>query len=217
MTSLDTTSRSGADTFARYAMVASAFLMPLLFVLLLVTAPPGVTEEGQPYVQNFYDNLGSYPMQSWISALAMVLTVPALFGVARVARAGRPALGLVGMIMAFSLALPLSGNTDDTLYAASKAGLDVTTATRLYNAEMNDLPTSPLGLVWFAGLLGLVILGVAVLLGRTGPAWAAITLIVAPFLVPVAWFAGLGNVFAAIAWAALAAGMGGVSLGLLKR
>lgn len=213
MTTIDTTPRSGADTFARNAMVASAFIAPLALAAGLFLAPNQVTAEGQAYVQGFVDNIDSYPMMTWIGGIFAVLAIPAIYGVSKVARRGRSTLGLIGMILAFTLAIPAPGNSDDLIYAAAKSGVDVPTITKMWNYE---LPTSILGLAFFLGLLGLVLIGVAALIGKTAPTWAAITLIVAPFLVPIAWFAVLPNALAAGAWVVLAVGMGGVSLGLLR-
>jgi hypothetical protein len=216
MTNLDIP-RSGADTFARYAMVASAFLSPLLVAVSLLLAPFDATTEGEAYVRNFTENIDSYTLVSWLGILSAILLIPGLFAVSKVARWGRPALGLVGMVLAFVLALPLGGNSDDVIYAAHKSGLDTTITTRLMDTYTNDLPVSVLGFAFFVALLGLLLLGVAALLGRSAAPWAAVTLIVAPILIPIPWFTGLGNIVAAVAWLALTAGMGGVALSLLRQ
>ncbi|GIH24448.1 hypothetical protein Aph01nite_27580 [Acrocarpospora phusangensis] len=214
MTSLDTTPRSGADTFARYAMVAGAFLSPLLIALALLLSPIPIGVEGEPYVQEFAAAVDSYPTSAWLGALSAVLLVPGLLGAARVARSGKPVLGLAGLILAFTLALP-TGNSDDVIYAALKSGVDQATTVRLLDAYENALPTSVLGASFFLGLIGAVLLGIAVLLGRSAPVWAGATLAVAPILIPVAWFAGLPTIAAVIPWALFAIGLGGVTLPLL--
>ncbi|MEU7891868.1 hypothetical protein AB0B45_03265 [Nonomuraea sp. NPDC049152] len=217
MTSLETTPRSGADTFARYAMIASAVFSPLAIAVSILLAPGNVTAEGEAYVRQFVDGAGSYPLLAWLSAISAFTIIPGALGVARVARAGRPVLGLVAMILAFVLIVPISGNSDDVLYAGIKAGLDPATLTKLYTAYNESLPTSILGMAFLLGLVGFLLLGVATLLGKSAPTWAAIALIVAPVVIPISWFAGLGNVFAGVAWLVMAVGMGGVALGLLNR
>ncbi|MEO3857613.1 hypothetical protein [Acrocarpospora sp. B8E8] len=214
MTSLDTTSRSGTDTFARYAMVAGAFLAPLLLAISLLLSPiaPGV--EGDAYVREFGANIDSYPTAVWLGALSSILLIPGMFGAAKVVRAGKPALGLAGLILAFVLALPVGGNTDDVIYAALKSGIDPASTVKLVDTYENGLPSSALGFSFFLGLLGLVLLGVAALTGRTAPVWAGVALIVAPILIPVAWFAALPTIAAAVPWALLAIGLGGVALPL---
>ncbi|MGV9302845.1 hypothetical protein ACWENQ_04285 [Nonomuraea sp. NPDC004354] len=217
MTSLDTTPRSGADTFTRYAMIAAAVISPLAIAASILLAPGNVTAEGEAYVRQFVAAAGSYPLLAWLSAISSLTIVPAAFGVARVARAGRPVLGLVAMILAFVLIVPIGGNSDDVLYAGIVAGLDQATLTKLYAAYNEGLPTSILGMSFLFGLLGFLLLGVAALLGRTAPVWAAIALVVAPVAIPISWFAGLGNVAAGVAWLLMTAGMGGVALGLLNQ
>ncbi|MEV4163951.1 hypothetical protein [Nonomuraea dietziae] len=216
MTSLDTTPRSGADTFARYAMLASAVIAPLTLGLALLLAPGDITAEGAAYVGGFIAEADSYPASAWLSALSAITIIPGALAVARVARAARPALGLVAMILAFVMIVPVGGNSDDVLYAGVQAGVDPATLTKIYTVYGESLPTSIFGMSFFLGLLGFLLLGVAALLGRTAPRWAAITLIVAPVLVPVPWFAGLGDLAAGGAWLLMAIGMGGVALGLLN-
>ncbi|MEV0587945.1 hypothetical protein [Nonomuraea sp. NPDC050310] len=216
MTGLATTPRSGADTFARYAMIACAFVSPLTILAGLLLSPIQATAEGQAYVQALVDHAGSYPATAWLAALGALTIIPALLAVSKVARAGRPVLGLVGTILAFSLAVPISTDSDDLIYAAHKAGLDVPTITRIEQVYVDGLPTSPLGMLWFAAMLGLLLLGLAALLGRSAPAWAAIALVIAPVLVPLPWILGLSTLLAAVPWAIMVAGMGGVALALLK-
>lgn len=216
MTSLETTPRSGADTFARYAMITCAWLSPLLLAAALLLSPMGMTTDDSAYVREFAANLDAYPLSAWMSALSAITLIPALLGVGRVARRGKPVLGLVGLILGFVLALPIAGNTDDALYAGLKSGVDEATMTKIYVALMNDVPTAVLGMTWFVGLLGVVLLGLAALLGKSAPTWGAVALIAAPILVPVPWVAGLPMLAAGAAWLVLAAGLGGVALGLLR-
>ncbi|MFE3448231.1 hypothetical protein ACFXJ8_04780 [Nonomuraea sp. NPDC059194] len=216
MTSLDTTPRSGADTFARYAMITAAVISPLTIAVSILLAPGDVTSEGEAYVRQFAASASAYPMFAWLSAISAIAIIPAALGVARVARRGRPTLGFVAMILAFIMIVPVAGDSDDVLYAGIKAGLDPAELTKLYTAYGEGLPTSVLGMSFLLGLVGFLLMGVAALLGRSAPAWAAIALIVGPVVVPVAWFAGLGNVFAGVAWLVMTVGMGGVALGLLN-
>jgi hypothetical protein len=216
MTSLDTTSRSGTDTFARYAMVAGAFLAPLLIAisLLLSPIPPGV--EGDDYVREFAAGIDSYPTAVWLGVLSSILLIPGMFGAAKVARAGKPVLGFVAMVLAFVMALPIAGNTDDVTYAALKSGIDPAGTVKLVDTFENGLPSSALGFSFFLGLIGLALLGVAALMGRSAPVWAGVALTIAPILVPVAWFASLPTIAAVIPWTLLALGLGGVTLPLVS-
>ncbi|MDP4511131.1 hypothetical protein [Nonomuraea turcica] len=199
--------------FTRYAMITCAVVAPLTLALSLLFAPFTTTAEGEPYIRGLVANLDSYPLWSWISVLSFVTFIPAIFAVSKVARSGRPVLGLAGMILAFILALPVTVNTDDVIYAAAKAGLDVPTTNRLITELNEGLPTSLLGFTFFFSLLGFVLLGIAAL-SSAAPKWAAIAMIVAPFLIPIAWIAQLGNLAAGAAWLVFAAASGGIALAL---
>ncbi|MEV1169728.1 hypothetical protein [Nonomuraea sp. NPDC049784] len=214
MTTVETT--PATTGFTRNAMIACALVSPLVVALSLLFAPFDATSEGEPYIRGFVANLGSYPLWSWLGALSVATLIPAIFAVSKVARSGRPALGLVGMILAFALALPFGANNDDVIYAAAKAGLDVPTTNRLVTELSDGVPTAVLGFTFFLGLLGFVLLGIAALRGAA-PKWAAIAMIVAPFLIPVAWFAQLPNAMAGVAWLVFAAASTGIALALPRR
>ncbi|MGI5281859.1 hypothetical protein ACQEVF_00875 [Nonomuraea polychroma] len=199
--------------FTRYAMITCAVVAPLMLALSLLFAPFATTAEGEPYIRGLVANLDSYPLWSWVSVLSFATFIPAIFAVSTVARSGRPVLGLVGMILAFILALPVGANTDDVIYAAAKARLDVPTTNRLITELNEGLPTSLLGFTFFVSLLGFVLLGIAAL-SSAAPKWAAIAMIVAPFLIPIAWIAQLGNLAAGAAWLVFAVASGGIALAL---
>ncbi|WP_214326742.1 hypothetical protein [Nonomuraea sediminis] len=216
MTTLDTAPSTGADTFARFAMITCAVVSPLVVALTLVIDPIKATAEGEPLVKDFAAHLDSFSTSSYLSLLSAVTLIPAIFAISKVGRAGKPVLGLVGMILAFILVIPFTPDSSSTIYAALKSGLDTQATAKLLDTMENGLPTSVFGFTFFPGLLGIVLLGVAALLGKSAPAWSAILLLVAPFLIPVAWLAGLSNLVAAVAWLVMTAAMGSVALALPK-
>ncbi|TMR07611.1 hypothetical protein ETD86_51370 [Nonomuraea turkmeniaca] len=199
--------------FTRYAMIVCAVVAPLVLALTLLFAPHEATAEGEAYIRSFVANLDGYALWSWLGVLSIAAFIPGIFAVSKVARSGRPVLGLVGMILAFILALPIGIDTDGVIYAATKIGLDVPTTNRLVTEIDEGLPTSALGFSFFLSLLGFVLLGIAAL-RSAAPKWAAIAMIVAPFLIPVAWIAQLGNLAAGAAWLVFAAASGGIALAL---
>ena len=214
MTTVDTPPATAA--FTRRAMITCAVAGPLLLGLSLIFAPFPATTEGEPYIRGFVANIDGYALWSWINVLSLTALVPAIFAVSKVARSGRPVLGLVGMILAFIMALPFGVNTDDVIYAAAKIGLDVPTTNKLLTELGEGVPTAPLGFTFFLALLGFVLLGVAAL-RSAAPKWAAIAMIVAPFLIPIAWLAQLPNAAAGAAWLVFAAAAGGIALALPSR
>ena len=216
MTSLDAAPRSGVDTFVRYGLIAAAVIAPLSIAISLFLSPATTTTSDAAYVTAFGTHLSSYPMMAWIGLISGLLMVPAALAVGRVGRAGAPVLGLVGMILAVAGSLPGGNNSDEVLYSAYKSGLDGASITKLYDYLVNKAPSAMLFWLFMAGLLGFLLLGVAALIGRSAAPWAAIALIVAPILVPIAWIAGLSVMVAAGAWVLMTIGMGGVALGLLN-
>ncbi|MFI7131248.1 hypothetical protein ACIBQ1_36570 [Nonomuraea sp. NPDC050153] len=214
MTAVETT--PSTTGFTRNAMIACAAISPLTIAATLLLAPFVTTAEGEPYIRALVANLDAYALWSWVGALGTVTLIPAIFAVSKVARSGRPVLGLVGMILAFAMALPYGLTSDDTIYAAAKAGLDVPTTNRLVTQLSEGTPTSILGFTFFLSLLGFVLLGVAALRGAA-PKWAAIAMIVAPVLIPVPWFAGLPAAAGGVAWLVFTAATTGIALALLSR
>ncbi|MFI6731514.1 hypothetical protein ACIBI9_01190 [Nonomuraea sp. NPDC050451] len=214
MTTVETT--SSTTGFTRNAMIACAVISPLTVALTLLLAPFDATAEGEPYIRALVADLDAYALWSWVGALGVVTLIPAIFAVSKVARSGRPVLGLVGMILAFAMALPFGLTSDDTIYAAAKAGLDVPTTNRLVTELSEGMPTSILGFTFFLSLLGFALLGVAAL-RSAAPKWAAITMIVAPFLIPVPWFAGLPDTAGGVAWLVFTAATTGIALALPSR
>ncbi|MGW0201987.1 hypothetical protein [Nonomuraea sp. NPDC003201] len=214
MTTVETTPSTAG--FTRSAMIACAAISPLTVAVSLLLGPFDATAEGEPYIRAIVADLGAYALWSWVAALGTVTLIPAIFAVSKVARSGRPALGLVGMILAFAMALPYGLTSDDTIYAAAKAGLDVPTTNRLVTELSEGMPTSVLGFTFFLSLLGFVLLGVAAL-RSAAPKWAAIAMIVAPFLIPVAWIAGLPGAVGGVAWLVFTAAATGIALALPSR
>jgi hypothetical protein len=212
MTTLDTAPRTAA--FRRTAMIVCAVVSPLTIAISLLIAPFPVTQEGEAYVRNLIAHLDAYTLAALLGALSVITLIPAIFAVSHVARSGRPVLGLVGMILAFCSALPVSTNTDDVIVAAARSGVAPNVTARLVDTLDNDLPTSPLGMLFLVGLVGYLLLGIAVLTGRTAPVWASAALIIAPVLIPIPWFTGLPNLVAAATWLLLTLGFAGVALSL---
>ncbi|MGH3519467.1 MAG: hypothetical protein ACRDQ7_19015 [Haloechinothrix sp.] len=200
---------------ARYAMAACAVLAPVLFATAGALHPVEVGAEGREFVQQFADNLDAYTAPSWLYPIATLLWVPALLAVARVARSQSSSLGLIGMVLAFGLAIPVGLDSNDLAYVALDNGLDAATITALM-ASADTLPSRILGFTWLAGLIGLIVLGIAILRGRSAPIWAGVALIVAPLAIPASWFSGWAIGLTA-AWVLLAIGFTGCALSLVTR
>ncbi|MPY81029.1 MAG: hypothetical protein GEV04_21875 [Actinophytocola sp.] len=197
---------------ARVAMAACAVLAPLSVLAGVLVHPADIGTEDRAAVEQFAANLGDYPPVAWLHAAGLILWLPALLALGRVARPQAPRLGLAGLILALALAIP-TFDYDGLTYVALDAGLDVDTVTALVTAA-SSLPAGILDLLFFAGLIGLILLGVAVLRGQSAPSWAGLALIVAPLAIPVSWFSGSLAAFIA-AWSVLLIGFAGCGYALI--
>jgi hypothetical protein len=216
MTGTASSGTSGAATFARYGLAVSAVAFPVLVLLAILLSPIGdITAEGREYVQEFADDLDGYTTSLWLWPLAWIAAIPAMLAVGRVARSRAPVLGLVGLILGFGFVIPAGIDQDEVIYASLKAGLDVDATAALVDSIDTNLPSSILGFTFFVGLLGMVLLGVALLRGRSAPVWAAIALIVGPVAIPLTFFSGVAAALV-VAWAVLGVGFVGCALVLFR-
>lgn len=218
MTTNPTSETAGAATFARYGLAACAVAFPVLFLLALLLSPfdDDLTAEGREYVEQFTDDVDAYLPSLWMWTLAMIVAIPALLAVGRVARSRAPMLGLVGLILGFFFVLPTGIDTDSVIYASLKAGLDVDTTTALVDSMEDRLPVAMLSVTWFLGLIGLILLGVAILRGKSAPIWAGIALIVGPIAIPLSFFSGVAAALV-VAWAVLGIGFVGCAWVLFRQ
>ncbi|MQA12301.1 MAG: hypothetical protein GEU98_27970 [Pseudonocardiaceae bacterium] len=210
---VDTNSQPTLPAPARYAMAGCAVVAPILIVVAMLLAPLDMAGEGREYVSDFAANIDQLGATLWLWALSALLMPAALLAVGRVARAGAPALGVVGLVVAFPFVIPIGLEMDELSYAALKSGLDVDATHRLIESADTNLPSSLFGWAFLVSMVGLVLLGIALLRGRSAPMWVGIALIVAAVGIPVSWFSGVG-VAVLIAWAVLAAAFIGCAFAL---
>lgn len=214
-TTLDTNAQLRLPEPARFAMAACAVLAPALLLVAGLLHPVAIGAEGRDAVQQFADNIDGYTVSSWLYPIATFLWIPALLTVGRIARSGAPALGVTGMVLAFGLAIPVALNADDLAAVSLDNGLDVATTTALIESAQN-LPSGVLGFSWLAGLIGVLLLGVAILRGGSAPVWAGAALIVAPLAMPAAYFSGSAVVLVA-AWVLQLVGFTGCAIAHVTR
>lgn len=212
---LDTRPQLRLPLPARYAMAACAVLAPALFLIAVLLHPVEITAEGREAVRQFAAGIDGYTASSWLDPIATFLWIPAVLMVGRVARTRAPVLGLTGMVLAFGLAIPVALSQGDLTYVALRSGLPVDAVTKLLDTA-ESVPSSVLGEGWLIGLIGLIVLGAAILRGKSAPAWAGLALIVAPLAIPASWISG-SLVAVAAAWAVLAVGFAGCAVVLVRR
>ncbi|MCF6427544.1 hypothetical protein [Amycolatopsis tucumanensis] len=198
---------------ARYLMGVAAVLAPLLIAAGLALDLDITGTSNTAIAQRIAADLDGYPTQAWLGAVSALLWAPAVLTAGRVARRNSPRLGLAGTVLAFGTAIPSALDTEALAYVALKSGVPVPTAVTMMDTA-DDIPSGILGFVFFAGLLGLILLGAAIVRGHAAPPWAGVALVVAAVAIPVSWFSGSG-VAALIAWLVLTAGFAGCALALI--
>lgn len=122
--------------------------------------------------------------QYWAHALALVsiaLAIPAVLGLVHMARAGRPVLAHAGGILAIVGLVAFSAivGTEFVVWQAAK-NPDTAAMTVLIDQTLESSGFVPLYLAGLAFPLGFLVLGIALLLTRTAPAWSSAALGVAP-------------------------------------
>jgi hypothetical protein len=152
----------------------------------------------------------------WLDAVFVVTLIPATIAVAWVARRGAPRLTTVGAVIALSgflAGIALLGGVVTPAMVTVQHDLDVTSMAALDDALQQEPLLGIASLLFIAGIvLGLGLLGVALMRSRYAPAWVGIAVLVGgathPFI-PNAVGQGIGLFVAA-------AGFAGVGVGLLR-
>jgi hypothetical protein len=200
---------SRTDAFTRTGLAVCSVAFGVVLVLALLLAPKfDYTLEGVAYVEEFAAHVDDAAPSLLFWALSVLLGVPALLAVSRVARSNAPALGLTGLILGYFFVIPAGLDMDEVIYASLKAGLDTESTNAVLESVEDNLPSSYFGLLWFVGLLGLILLGVAMLRGKSAPTWVGLAFVVAPVAIPLTWFSGV-EVALIAAWVLLAIGFAG--------
>jgi hypothetical protein len=152
----------------------------------------------------------------WLDAVFVVTLIPATIAVAWVARRGAPRLTTVGAVIALSgffAGIALLGGVVTPAMATVQHGLDVTSTAALDEALHQEPLLGIASLLFILGIVvGLGLLGGALLRSRYAPAWAGIAVLVGgathPFI-PSTVGQGIGLFVAA-------AGYAGVGVALLR-
>jgi hypothetical protein len=200
---------------ARTAMALCAVAAPGLITAVVQLNLVDVGVDGRAALEQFAADVDAYPPVGVLHAIAAFLWLPALLTVARVARAGAARLGLIGLVLGAGIIVPPSIDPEALSYIALTNGHGIE-ATQALVTSAEQLPSGFLGWSWLLGLIGLVLLGVAVLRGRSAPTWAGVALVLAPLAIPASWFAGSALALTA-AWVALTLGFAGCGIALVQR
>ncbi|TWE22924.1 hypothetical protein [Prauserella muralis] len=191
MTRTPLDARTGTDLppAARLAMAASAVLAPALVILGLLWHRELASADDRATVTAIAADVDAFTLDAWMAPVATLVWIPAILAVARVARAGARGLGLAGLLLGFLVAVPLVADPGQLAYVAVSSGLDVDATLRLLETAASG-PSAVFGWAFVAGLLGLVLLGAAILRGRSAPRWAGVALVAGPVAVVPSWASG---------------------------
>jgi hypothetical protein len=190
-------------------------IAPLTQVVFLLTQPWPL--DSGDYVRDVSAHTGGYAAVAWLGVLGAMTLAPAVIGVGVVAMRGAPLLGLVGMVLAVPGLLNADGNPSDIIYAGARAGVPQQMVKDMLD-RLGELPATGRFGFWafaVAFAVGGLVLGVALLVGRSAPIWAAIALILTPLTALVGSFVDLGGVVGVIGWAVATVGFAGCAITLV--
>ena len=191
-----TTEPAPAGTARRLAAVA-AVLGPLLFAAAFLISPYDTNADADEIARVIAAHQGATEVSVWLWTVGTVVLAPGLIAVGMLATARSARLGLWGSVLFGTglLAITATPSLDTVALGAFDKGVDVATLAKVATGT-NDLPAVGVPVLYFiaAHVVGAVLLGVALLRGRTVPAWAAWLLILSmPFNV-AGYATGVGPV-----------------------
>ncbi|MES5816620.1 hypothetical protein [Streptomyces sp. RG80] len=198
----------------RVLLALSALLGPLMLALAVGTLPYATDDSTKELVAAIADDRGMVQLSQWGWALGLILLVPGTVGVGLLAMTRSPKLGLWGAAVFGTglLAIATTPNLDQVTLGGLEKGVGQQALVRVtdgtYELAVNAVPT-----LYFvaAHVIGAILLGVALLRGRSVPAWAAWVLILSMPLNVVGFVAGLMPV-AVLSFVMLAVGFGAAGL-----
>jgi hypothetical protein len=214
----DATRTPGPVGLLRTGLAAVVVLGPLSIAIIRGILPYATTDDSAAIVDKIAANQSTQSAVLWLSVVAMLTLVPAVIAVGLLARRSSRLLGTWGMVLGVAGFSSLAAVTavDFTTMAAVRAGIDPATTVALLD-ELNAEPALTVGVAAFVlgHIVGVILLGVALLRGRVIPAWAAWALIASQPLHLVFAVIVPSNLLDALAWGVTTVGfaMAAVRLG----
>jgi hypothetical protein len=201
--------------------VAAAVLLPLgplAVAALRGTLPYFSAGTSEETIAQTSASLDRMDLTLWLGVVAAVALVPSALAAGRLAQRRAPVLSLLAVaLLVPSFVLLFFGSGDVTLRVLAGGGLDPATAARLYDASA-ALPPAILALAFFVigHIVGMVLLGVALLRAGVVPAWAAIVVMISQPLHFVAFVVLGSQPLDVVAWGLAALGLGVAGLRVLR-
>jgi hypothetical protein len=120
-------------------------------------------------------------IMGWLGLFVLPPLVISMLAIGYLARRGSPVLATLGTAISFVAYVnsSVAGNTDLLVYSAGQQGFDQESIFRLVDATENNVFATISGFGWVIGhILGMVLLGIALLRARAVPRWVAVALMV---------------------------------------
>ena len=200
---------------ARHLLLTSSLVLaPILILANSLLAIDVDFDDRAEVVARAAEDPGMWQLQTLLGMFGFMLLVPAAIAAGRLVRRSRPVLALLSTTLIGGSAIVITGAILHEFTLAAAAGLDVE-AIAEYDTRIDELG----GLVvlvpmFFAGLVGLLLLAAGLWRSRATPLWVPILLAVSilasffvdPGVIDSIFQAGLLVAFLGIAWSHVRAG-----------
>lgn len=203
----------------RIGLAAVVVLGPLSITILSANPAYQSADDATTIAAKVAQHQTAQTVSLWLALIAAVTLVPGVIAIGLLAMRHAPRLGTWGMALAvigfcFILALTV---TDFTALAGAQSGIGLDATTRLLE-ELNASPPLTLALIAFVAghVIGVILLGVALLKGRAIPPWAAWALIISPPLHIVFAVVVTSDALDAAAWALTTVGFAGAAAAITR-
>jgi hypothetical protein len=179
----------------RLALTALTVAGPLVGVASFLLAVFHTTDPAAHQVANAYAQQGRFTAYVWFDVLFGVVYAPALLVLAVLAAAGARRLGtsaLAVLVVGFFAMASVASAPDYAMLAGARGGVDQSAVTRMIDKGFGTAAFGvPLTIGLLGQMVGIVLLGLALLRGRTGSPWAGWLLLASAPLLLVGFAAGL--------------------------
>lgn len=212
------TSDTGPGAISRRGLAAVVVLGPLSITILRGILPYHTADDTATIAAKVADHQTAQTVALWLTLVAMLTLVPGVIAVGLLAARHARRLGTWGMALAVTGFSMLSAITalDFTALAGARSGIGLGPTTLVLD-ELNTDPSLTVAVTAFVvgHIIGMILLGVALLRGRVIPTWAAWALIVSQPLHLIFAVVVPSNPLDAAAWALTTIGfaMAAVTIG----
>jgi hypothetical protein len=210
---------SRPGTVRRIGLAAMLVVGPLCLTILSANPTYQSDDDAATIAAKVAQHQTAQTVSLCLALIAAVTLVPGVIAIGLLAARHAPRLGTWGMaltVIAFSFILALTV-TDVTALAGAQSGIGLDATTRLLE-EMNASVPLALALTAFVvgHVIGLVLLGAALLKGRVVPPWAAWALIISAPLHVVFAVVVTPDALDAASWALTTVGFAGAAAAVAR-